>query len=126
MRIGVKRSASHTLPELTKWPADIAGGHRFPVLCQPTTLKRLTTAAILDILICEDRELVSVLGTCPEIGSLNNNPTRQRGIYGNIGKTLQLNPSLTFWVVISRLSRDRMYFGPVPTTVASDFVFVQS
>jgi len=30
-----------------------------------------------------------------------HNPTRQRGIYGNTGKTLQLNPSLTFRVVMA-------------------------
>ena len=30
-----------------------------------------------------------------------HNPTRQRGIYGNTFKTLQLNPSLTFRVVIA-------------------------
>jgi len=29
-----------------------------------------------------------------------HNPTRQRGIYGNTCKTLQINPSLTFRVVM--------------------------
>jgi hypothetical protein len=29
-----------------------------------------------------------------------HNPTRQRGIYGDTCKTLQLNPSLTFGVVM--------------------------
>ena len=31
----------------------------------------------------------------------HHNPTRQRGIYGDIGKTLQLNPSLTFRVMMA-------------------------
>ena len=46
--------------------------------------------------------------------SRNHNPTRQRGIYGDTCKTLPLIPSLTFRVVIFRLSKTEPYFGTVP------------
>ncbi len=58
---------------------------------------------------------VAAQWSSPEIGDLNHNPTRQRGIV-----VAQKNPSLTFRVVISGLSQNRKLFRDCSQSVSQN------